>query len=100
MKYTYVTAAFTIDAPGDDFVIQYGGGTDITGVIASTAFIDQADDEYRWFASDVFMADPIAVIDVEAYLNDEVEIINDGTAYTDGGTSTLTVVVDYIVHSY
>ncbi|MHC4753157.1 MAG: right-handed parallel beta-helix repeat-containing protein, partial [Planctomycetota bacterium] len=96
LKYTYDTTAFTLNGD-NDLVVQYGGGTDIIAEIDSAGFIDQAVAEYRYEPSDIY----VAALNYESYINDEIEIFNTGGAeYSDGGTSTLTVNIDYKYHTF
>ncbi|MEA2037482.1 MAG: hypothetical protein U9O94_08280, partial [Nanoarchaeota archaeon] len=94
LAYDYVTTAFTV-AAGEDFVIEWADDTDATASIETTGFIDQADDEVRWYPTVLS-----AGADPEATLNQGLQIFNTGAGETsDGGTSTLAVKVTYRVYT-
>jgi len=97
LSYNYTTTAFTVGAD-EDFIIRYdgGAGSDLTASIESAGFIDQTNDEIRYFPPATWTVTD----DVVSIVNKKIEIFNTGAGETaDGGTSTLIVKVLYRVHA-
>ena len=81
ITYDYGDAAFTV-AAGEDFVIEWADGTDVTASIETTGFIDQADDEIRFYNGKVSDG-----ADTEAMINQALRIFNTGAGETADGTN-------------
>jgi len=93
LTYDYATAAFTV-AADEDLVIEYADGTDITGSIESAAFLDQVDDEIRYYIPTFASAS-----DPEAQINNAVRIFNTGAGEIADGGGVVDVRVVYLLHS-
>ena len=90
ITYDYTGAAFTVGAD-EDLIIEYADGTDISAGIETTGFLDQADDEVRYYITAV-----AGGTDLEASINQGFQLFNTGTGETaDGGTSTVDVRITY-----
>jgi len=90
--YDYATAAFTVGAD-EDLVIEYADGTDVSGSIETTGFLDQADDELRYAPSAVAVN-----TDLEASINQGLRLFNSGSGETADGGGVLRVIVYYRVY--
>ena len=94
VSYRYVTTAFTVGAD-EDLVIEYADGTDATASIETAAFLDQADDEIRFYPNVL-----AAGADAEASINQGLQVFNTGTGETaDGGTSEVDIRIIYAVYA-
>lgn len=94
ITYDYDTAAFTVGAD-EDLVIEYADGTDATASIETTGFLDQGDDELRFYPNVL-----AAGADIEATVNQALRIFNAGSGETaDGGSSEVDVRVTYRVYA-
>ena len=97
LSYNYTTTAFTV-AADEDLIIRYdgGAGSDLTASIESAGFIDQTNDEIRYFPPATWtVTDNVVTI-----VNKKIEIFNMGAVEpADGGTSTLIVKVMYMKHA-
>lgn len=94
ITYDYATAAFTVGAD-EDLVIEYADGTDATASIETTGFLDQADDEIRFYPNVL-----AAAADAEASINQGLQIFNTGSGETaDGGACTVGVRIIYAVYA-
>lgn len=95
IKYNYVTTAYT--ESGDDMVIEYSGGQDVSASIDSTGFIDQIVDEIRVIPFSV--ADMAITVDLEALKNTSLQLFipNDNPTLGDG---TLEVRITYRIHKF
>ena len=94
ITYDYATADFTVGGD-EDLVIEWSDGTDATASIETAGFLDQTDDEIRFYP---FVL--TAGADVEASINKALQIFNTGSGETaDGGTSEVGVIVVYRVYS-
>ena len=94
ITYDYGSAAFTVGAD-EDLVIEWADGTDATASIETTGFLDQVDDEIRFYP---FVLS--AGADPEASLNQALRIFNSGTGETaDGVDSEVDITVVYRVFS-
>jgi len=97
LSYNYTTTAFTVGSD-EDFIIRYdaGAGSDLTASIETAGFIDQTNDEIRYFPPATWTVTD----DVTSIVNKKIEIFNTGAGETSvGGTSTLIVKVLYRVHA-
>lgn len=93
ITYDYGSASFTVGGD-EDLVIQWHDGTDATAGIETTGFIDQADDEIRFYPRAL-----TAAADPEASLNAAVEVINTGSGELSIGTGcTVDFRTTYRVH--
>ena len=93
ITYDYAGAAFTV-AVDEDLVIEYADGTDATAPIETTAFLDQVDDEIRYYPFARWLSS-----DPEASINQGLRITNTGAGeIADGGTSEVDVRVTYRVY--
>lgn len=92
LMYDYATAAFTVGAD-EDFVIEYADGTDVSGSIETTGFLDQVDDEVRYVPSAVAVN-----TDLEPCINQALRIFNTGSGETTGGGGEVDVRLVYRVH--
>ena len=81
---------YTIANADDDLVIEWADGTDATASIETTGFLDQGDDEIRWYPSNISAAH-----DGEASINQLLRIKNPGTAELADGDGVLDVRVTY-----
>jgi len=93
ITYDYATAAFTVGAD-EDLVIEYADGTDTTASIETAGFLDQADDEVRFYPSSL-----AAGTDLEASINQGLQIFNTGSGETTDGGGEVDVRVTYRVYS-
>ncbi|KKM61691.1 hypothetical protein LCGC14_1529200 [marine sediment metagenome] len=93
ITYDYASAAFTVGAD-EDFVIEYADGTDTTASIESTAFLDQADDEVRYYPNSL-----AAGADLEASINQGLQIFNTGTGETADGGGEVDIRITYRVYA-
>lgn len=88
------TATFTV-AADEDFVIEYADGIDAIASIETTGFIDQGDDEIRYYP---FVL--TAGADPEASINQALRIFNTGAGETaDGVDSEVDITVVYRVYT-
>jgi len=97
ISYDYIGAAFTVGAD-EDFIIRYdgGAGTDLTVSIESVGFIDQTNEEGRYFPAVGWTVTD----DVLTVQEDKIEFFNTGSGETaDGGTSTLIINITYRIHA-
>lgn len=92
ITYDYATAAFTV-AADEDLVIEYADGTDTTASIETTGFLDQGDDEIRFYPSAL-----AAGADIEATINQALQIFNTGAGETADGGGEVDVRVVYRVY--
>ena len=95
IKYNYGATAYR--ETGDNLVIEYSGGQDVTAVIESTGFIDQVVDEIRVIPFSV--ADMAIIVDLEALKNTSLQLFipNDNPTLGDG---TLTIRTTYRIHNF
>jgi hypothetical protein len=106
----FVSAVLLVDYSGtgnwaepsapDELRIQYSSGTDITGDLDATGFIDQTNDEVRLMLPDTTVL--AKDTDLVAEKNGSIQLINTGGNYTNNGgtpTSTLDVILTYRVHT-
>lgn len=94
LTYDYGSAPFAVDA-NEDLVIEWADGTAATASIETTGFLDQTDDEIRYYPSVL-----AAGADPEASINQALRIRNTGTGETANGTGCeLDVRVTYRVHN-
>ena len=95
IKYNYGATAYT--ETGDDMVIEYSGGQDVTAAIDSTNFIDQANDEIRVIPFSV--TDMAITVDLEVLKNTSLQLFipNDNPTLGDG---TLTIRTTYRIHDF
>jgi len=92
LTYDYATAAFTVGAD-EDLVIEYADGTDTTASIETAGFLDQSDDEVRFYPSSL-----AAGADLEACINQGLQIFNTGSGETADGGGELDVRITYRVY--
>ena len=93
LTYNYATAAFTVGAD-EDLVIEYADGTDATASIETAGFLDQVDDEVRFYPSVL-----TAGADLEASINQALQIKNTGAGETADGGGELDVRIVYRVYA-
>jgi len=93
LTYDYATAAFTVGAD-EDLVIEYANGTDATASIETAGFLDQVDDEVRYYQN--VIADGA---DLEATINQGLQIKNTGTGETADGGGEVDVRLVYRVYA-
>lgn len=93
IAYDYATAAFTV-AAGEDLVIEWADGTDATASIETTGFLDQVDDEIRFYPCAL-----AAGADIEASINQGLRIFNTGAGEIADGGGEVDVTVTYRVHT-
>lgn len=93
ITYDYAIAAFTV-AAGEDLVIEYGDGTDVTASIETTGFLDQTDDEIRYYP---FVL--AAGADPEATINQVLRIKNTGAGEIADGGGEVDIRVVYRVYT-
>jgi len=94
ITYDFDTAAFTV-AGDEDLVIEYADGTDASASIETTGFLDQGDDEIRFYPNVI-----AAGADLEASINQALRIFNTGAGETaDGGASEVDVRITYRVYA-
>jgi len=92
ITYDYATAAFTVGGD-EDLVIEYADGTDATASIETAGFLDQADDEVRFYPNVL-----AAGADLEASIAQGLQIFNTGTGETADGGGEVDVRVVYRVY--
>ena len=93
LTYDYATAAFTVGAD-EDLVIEYADGTDATASIETAGFLDQVDDEVRFYPSVL-----AAGADLEASINQGLRIFNTGTGETADGGGEVDIRIVYRVYA-
>lgn len=93
ITYDYATAAFTV-AADEDLVIEYGDGTDATASIETTGFLDQVDDEIRYYP---FVL--AAGADPEATINQVLRIKNTGAGEIANGGGEVDIRIVYRVYA-
>lgn len=92
ITYDYATAAFTV-AGDEDLIIEYADGTDATASIESAGFLDQADDEVRFYLNSL-----AAGADLEALIDQGLRIFNTGAGETADGGGEVDIRVTYRVY--
>jgi len=93
ITYDYATAAFTV-AADEDLVIEYADGTDATASIETAGFLDQVDDEIRYY--------PFALTagaDPEATIGQALRIFNTGAGEIADGGGEVDIRITYRVYS-
>lgn len=95
IKYNYGATAYT--ESGDDMVIEYSGGQDVTASIDSTNFIDQTNDEIRVIPHNLTAM--AITVDLEALKNTSLQLFipNDNPTLGDG---TLSIRTTYRIHDF
>lgn len=93
ITYDYLTAAFTV-AADEDLVIEYTDGTDATASIETTGFLDQADDEIRYYKNAIADA-----ADIEALINKGFQIKNTGAGEIADGGGEVDVRLTYRIYT-
>lgn len=78
----------------DNLVIEYSSGTDLTGSIETTGFIDQTADEIRRVVTTWTTGD------LEVQVNKAVRLFNTGDGEIAAGTGTMKVIVTYRLHDF
>jgi len=92
LTYDAGATPYTIANADDDLVVEWADGTDATASIESTGFLDQGDDEIRWYPPSMSAAH-----DGEASLNQALRILNTGTAELADGDGVIDVRITYRV---
>lgn len=91
--YDYATAAFTVGGD-EDLVIEYADGTDVSGTIETTGFLDQGDDELRYVPNVLALN-----ADIEATINQGLRLLNSGSGETADGGGEVDVRITYRVYA-
>ena len=92
ITYDYATAAFTVGAD-EDLVIEYADDTDATASIETTGFLDQGNDEMRFYPNVL-----VAGANTEASITQALRIFNTGSGETADGGGEVDVRVTYRVY--
>jgi hypothetical protein len=78
----------------DNLVIEYSSGTDLTGAIETTGFIDQSTNEIRRVVTTWTTGD------LEVQINKAVQLFNTGDGEYAAGTGVMTVTTLYRLHDF
>jgi hypothetical protein len=86
-------------AAGEDLVIEYEDGDDVSKEIETTGFIDQTNDEVRFVDSVLPSADPVpAGDDLNDNINDSIRLFLKSDEIATG-TGTMSVKITYRIHT-